>query len=395
MAFSNPITGGQGALVRPAIKSPNYVMGQIGWSINRDGSAEFNDVVVRGTVIAADFQSSNYVAGVSGFDLDGVTNQIEINTGFRIGGAIGNHIAATVTGGASEINFFSGAPDETVGGVVFAEPNPTTPAEGRIAIQSPTTNNGTTSLQMLGGHGTNIARAVFSTNGVTPATGLNGVGAFGIRSTDVWTVEILNEQSVKTAAPPLILGNNTASPQSRLFVSANELLSVDGTGLPETFYLNETSDGSSFGPVSCIYARPQSSSLTGGSGLTTTGTGFAAGSTDIAVTGRCPASGLLTITIDTEINNSVNAAYSIMSFEVRKTGGTGTVWIAGSDDNSVAYAAAAANASNRNTGSITRVVNLISAGASPSNPYFVRLLFRVTGGTGTFIRPSITVTPSL
>lgn len=48
MAFSNPVTGGQGALIRPAIKSPNFVAGSAGWSIDRDGGAEFNDIVIRG-----------------------------------------------------------------------------------------------------------------------------------------------------------------------------------------------------------------------------------------------------------------------------------------------------------------------------------------------------------
>lgn len=47
MAFGNPITGGQGALIRPAIKSPNYVPGQSGWAVFRDGSGEFNNVDVR------------------------------------------------------------------------------------------------------------------------------------------------------------------------------------------------------------------------------------------------------------------------------------------------------------------------------------------------------------
>ncbi len=65
MAFSNPITGGQGALIRPAIKSPNFVAGTTGWIIRRDGSAEFNDVVIRG-----ELESSNYVPGVSGWHLD-------------------------------------------------------------------------------------------------------------------------------------------------------------------------------------------------------------------------------------------------------------------------------------------------------------------------------------
>lgn len=53
MAFSNPITGGQGALVRPAIKSPNYVPNVSGWSINKDGSAEFNDIVIRGGTVVS------------------------------------------------------------------------------------------------------------------------------------------------------------------------------------------------------------------------------------------------------------------------------------------------------------------------------------------------------
>lgn len=47
MAFANPITGGQGALLRPAIKSPNYMPGMSGWTINRDGTAEFADLTIR------------------------------------------------------------------------------------------------------------------------------------------------------------------------------------------------------------------------------------------------------------------------------------------------------------------------------------------------------------
>lgn len=58
MQFPNPITGAQGALVYPRIKSPNYVAGVSGWSIEKDGSAEFNDVVVRGEVNVIDADGS-------------------------------------------------------------------------------------------------------------------------------------------------------------------------------------------------------------------------------------------------------------------------------------------------------------------------------------------------
>lgn len=48
MAFSNPILGGGGNLIRQAIKSPDFLAGLAGWRIAKDGSAEFNDVTVRG-----------------------------------------------------------------------------------------------------------------------------------------------------------------------------------------------------------------------------------------------------------------------------------------------------------------------------------------------------------
>jgi hypothetical protein len=49
--FSNPIAGGGGALIRPSLHSPDYVAGSTGWTVNKDGSAEFNGITVRGTII--------------------------------------------------------------------------------------------------------------------------------------------------------------------------------------------------------------------------------------------------------------------------------------------------------------------------------------------------------
>lgn len=52
MAFENPVVGGEnGELIRPSIQSPDYVAGVSGWTINRDGSAEFNDITIRGGAI--------------------------------------------------------------------------------------------------------------------------------------------------------------------------------------------------------------------------------------------------------------------------------------------------------------------------------------------------------
>lgn len=50
MPFTNPIVGGN-KLIREAIQSPNYVAGSSGWTINRDGTAEFAQATIRGNVV--------------------------------------------------------------------------------------------------------------------------------------------------------------------------------------------------------------------------------------------------------------------------------------------------------------------------------------------------------
>lgn len=56
MPFTNPLVAGT-TLIRTAIRSKGYVAGSAGWSVNSDGSAEFNNVTVRGKL---------YVVGASG-----------------------------------------------------------------------------------------------------------------------------------------------------------------------------------------------------------------------------------------------------------------------------------------------------------------------------------------
>lgn len=62
--FSNPVFGGNGTLIRPAAQSPNYVAGSTGWMIARDGSAEFNNLTIRGT-----FQGTDFIINSSGIFL--------------------------------------------------------------------------------------------------------------------------------------------------------------------------------------------------------------------------------------------------------------------------------------------------------------------------------------
>lgn len=62
MSFTDPIVGGT-TLIRDAIHSANYSAGTAGWTINADGTAEFNNVTVRGSLVVASASG----AGVTAF----------------------------------------------------------------------------------------------------------------------------------------------------------------------------------------------------------------------------------------------------------------------------------------------------------------------------------------
>jgi len=53
LEFGDPVVNGD-ILVRPAIQSPDYVPGQSGWAISRDGTVEFNSGTYRGNVHIVD-----------------------------------------------------------------------------------------------------------------------------------------------------------------------------------------------------------------------------------------------------------------------------------------------------------------------------------------------------
>jgi hypothetical protein len=59
--FENNIINAANALIRAAMHSPNYVAGVSGWTINKDGSAEFNNLNLRGT-----FTGTNWIMNADG-----------------------------------------------------------------------------------------------------------------------------------------------------------------------------------------------------------------------------------------------------------------------------------------------------------------------------------------
>src|ERR1700755_1932657 len=74
--FSNAVVGGVGTLIRNFIKSFNYIAGVAGWIITKDGSAEFNNATVRGTVVIG---SGTITMDAGGIHVQGATHQWDIN----------------------------------------------------------------------------------------------------------------------------------------------------------------------------------------------------------------------------------------------------------------------------------------------------------------------------
>jgi hypothetical protein len=73
VGWTNPITGQDGQLVIDHIRSSDYLPGVSGWNLDKNGDAEFNNLTARGTL-----ESNNYVPGVSGWQLNQAGNA-EIN----------------------------------------------------------------------------------------------------------------------------------------------------------------------------------------------------------------------------------------------------------------------------------------------------------------------------
>lgn len=128
--FENPVVGGT-ALRIPAIQSPNYVSGSTGWIIKIDGSAEFNNLAIRGTFSGSDFiinssgiflYSGTPAAGnligawapVAGTDAYGNAYP----QGLSIGNETTRQIVLKYTGTYSEVQFLANDGHENTTGVL-------------------------------------------------------------------------------------------------------------------------------------------------------------------------------------------------------------------------------------------------------------------------------------
>lgn len=423
MAFDQSATAGD-TLVAGSIHSPNFATGSSGWTINRDGSAEFQDVLVRGTItgstiigstivggtiIAGDLRSSNYVAGTSGFDLNGNTNQIEINTGFRVGGATGQHITMGIISGATVIGFFTGIAGETAGAGIGVD----TVVQGGITtpelnMESATMTNGVTIIALVPSTGTGAAdfpgHISMGTIGTTVPTGQVVAGVMDIGNlnsviTDQWSVRINNEQGVTKPGPslgqPALVLGNIATPQSRMLISVNELLSIDGTSAGETIYLNSNSGETFFSGVRAPSVRQQSTIYIGAA-FTPGAGGYV--SSGIGVGGQfCPSSGTCTYYLRFLVTGNTaltNADFVAGAINVQNTT-QGTTPFAASDNR-----CAQVNGAFLSTGAVTVYTQITATGlGNPGDALTVTAQFRQnSNAAGRFFnisRVEIGTVPSL
>lgn len=75
--FKNAILGGAETLIRSAIKSFGFITGVTGWRIAKNGVAEFNDIIARGTIVA---DGGDIVIDDTGIHVQGVSRKWDINS---------------------------------------------------------------------------------------------------------------------------------------------------------------------------------------------------------------------------------------------------------------------------------------------------------------------------
>jgi hypothetical protein len=121
-----------------------------------------------------------------------------------------------------------------------------------------------------------------------------------------------------------------------------------------------------------------------GTTITSAVTTYTAGSPVCSATIVAPASGSLYATIGTRGANATAGQSALLTFEVRVTSVAGAVVLAGSDDRAVQVASTANQASS---------FRYLVTGLTPGTTYYAQTLYRVGGGTGTWLGRQIILEP--
>jgi hypothetical protein len=124
---------------------------------------------------------------------------------------------------------------------------------------------------------------------------------------------------------------------------------------------------------------------------TTTATAYATVAPECALSMPYPASGVILVAISADHTNDTATQFTITGFEIRDTNSAGTLRVGANDARAVMFRQNAADINGRAAAGYTTAIG----GLPTSGTMFVRLMCRVTGGTGNIRARNLSVIPLL
>lgn len=347
--YANPIVGAGGDLIRAAIRSLNYKPGLLGWSINQDGTAEFQNITARGDIRA-----------------DRLTT----------GAAPDEYIDIYNTGSAARIDIHSdNVADEVIPArISFAS------SFARLEFDSPDWGFGTNGFSI----GTPLGVGAFEQGDFT----LIGTSNAGGQS----ELSVLNCNIVVQLGSFLRLLNSNAV----TLASTDHAFQIGADAGANMAFDRNTIQARSAGAAAALDLNAlgggyKSVDMRGDTGidagaLTTAATGFASLSSTANVTIPYAPSGAAFVYVNADIDNSVAANGGNLGFEIRTGSAAGALQLAASTGNA---------ALKQGTGRVNVSMGMVVAGLPTTGNLFCRAMFASdnVANTATFRRVHLTVIP--
>lgn len=384
--FSNPITGGQGALVRPAIKSPNYVPGVSGWSINRDGSAEFADLRLH---FNGNFGRMELVDGeIRFFDLNNVlrirltvdgtgTNAPSIEL-YDAAGQLRAQFTSEGNAAAPSLLLFD------VGGITVARMD----ADGQYSPGAPelrvTHPVSAAFLALVAddlGNPDGTAQAIFQPPSPTPGALLTlvpGVGsASSVADIPLWRMVSPAEVGGFLQSLLELKGGTSLDAATRATLAAT-LIEIQAADLVS---MSSPVTNPNMRPIRDVTGALVSTTSTAYVSLPGVGAGLP------RITQPYPRSGAVEITIAAQLSNSLAGEAAFMGFEIRDTNDVGVVRQAANFGADCLFS--------RQTVGARYGITVPVFGLPATGTMFVRAMYAssVVGNTANFTNRSLTMTP--
>jgi hypothetical protein len=170
LAWADPIAAGDGSLVYPALKSPNYVPLTTGWELARDGSADLGLATVRGSLIV-NGPSGSYAAVD---DTDGFPSLRLLPSAFADAGVQATSIEGVITAAKNEPGT---ATDDTSYLILRSPAVGATPRQATVYMQSATFDDaGDPQIIAFSDGGGNVSFYIDGSLFVTNKLTVGGVG---------------------------------------------------------------------------------------------------------------------------------------------------------------------------------------------------------------------------